>query len=264
MLLEAYNLFSDKFSLISLPFVLCLSILLYNKYGHGINKYNGPFLASVTSFWRFWDVWRHSEQAPYVRLHEKYGATGRLGPNRLIFSQPEAVRDIYGPKGLLQKSDMHLVIQQSAGGVAFPTLFASTDAEWHNNLRRKVNSAFTMSTVLKYEGSVDDTIGAFLEQLRTRFIGHSGSDGTCDFATWLRFFADDSVTQIVYGRRIGHLDNGIDKDGVLAAMKSQMRYWILVSQIPNLDVLIRRNRILMWLTGTVFLMERVQSPCPSQ
>lgn len=32
-----------------------------------------------------------------IHMHEKYGDIVRMGPNVLSFSQPQAIRDIYGP-----------------------------------------------------------------------------------------------------------------------------------------------------------------------
>lgn len=40
---------------------------------------------------------------PSVALHEKYGNVVRLGPSKLSFAKPDAIRDIYGTKGIRQK-----------------------------------------------------------------------------------------------------------------------------------------------------------------
>ena len=97
--------------------------------------------------WQVYDVWRNVDRIPFLALHKKYGSIVRLGPNKLSFSSPKAIKDIYS---LLQKSDMHLVAQQISNGTAFPLLFANTDTQWHNTLRRQVNSAFNMTTIVQY------------------------------------------------------------------------------------------------------------------
>src|SRR5271163_710871 len=80
----------------------------------------------------------------------KYGHIVRLSPNKLSFAQPAAIRDIYGPNGLTQKSDLHLVSQQTSRGVAFPTLFSTTDSKWHDSVRRCVSFGFSMTTMVQY------------------------------------------------------------------------------------------------------------------
>ena len=95
------------------PLVICGVVLvlyaLFNRYGRGLSRFNGPFLASLTSLWGVWHVWATADRPPYVHLHKKYGHVVRLSPNKLSFAQPAAIRDIYGPNGLTQKSDLHLV-----------------------------------------------------------------------------------------------------------------------------------------------------------
>ena len=121
-------------------------------------------------------MWSNVEQPPYVDLHRRYGETVRVSPNKLSFAQPEAIRDIYGPNGLTQKSNLHLTPQQVSRGIPFQTLFATTDTKWHDSVRRCVNYAFSMTSMVQYEGYVDETIKVFLDQLETRFAGKGGAN----------------------------------------------------------------------------------------
>jgi len=70
---------------------LFLSYLLYNRYGRGISQYPGPFLGSIASGWRIWDVYHHRHEIPFLQLHERYGSVVRLSPNKLSFSSPGKV-----------------------------------------------------------------------------------------------------------------------------------------------------------------------------
>lgn len=69
--------------------------VIYSRYGTGLRKYPGPFLASITNWWRFYDVVAHKRELPMVALHKKYGSIVRYGPNMLSFSDPRAIKDIY-------------------------------------------------------------------------------------------------------------------------------------------------------------------------
>lgn len=76
--------------------VIVVAWLVRNRYRHGLNKYPGPFLASLTDWWRFVDVWNRRPEVTHIKLHEKYGDVVRLGPNTLMFSDPAALKAIYG------------------------------------------------------------------------------------------------------------------------------------------------------------------------
>lgn len=70
--------------------------LVRNRYYNGLNKYPGPFLASLTDWWRFIDVYKRRPEVTHIALHKKHGPIVRLGPNTLSFSDPEAIKTIYG------------------------------------------------------------------------------------------------------------------------------------------------------------------------
>lgn len=82
-----------------------LARLVRNRYHNGMNKYPGPFLASLTDWWRLWDVYCQRPELTHQRLHAKYGDVVRLGPNMLSFADPKALKAIYGlNKGFVKVS----------------------------------------------------------------------------------------------------------------------------------------------------------------
>lgn len=77
-------------------FIILAAWLLRNRYHNGLSKYPGPFMASLTDWWRFVDVWNRRPEITHLKLHEKYGDVVRLGPNTLSFADPAALKAIYG------------------------------------------------------------------------------------------------------------------------------------------------------------------------
>ena len=75
---------------------IILAWFLRNRFNNGLQKYPGPLLASLTDWWRFWDVYRRSSHETHQKLHQKYGDVVRLGPNTLSFANPKALKTIYG------------------------------------------------------------------------------------------------------------------------------------------------------------------------
>ena len=81
------------------PAVLVVAFSVYlvsNRFNRGLNKYPGPFLASLTDWWRFWDVYKRRPEVTHINLHAKHGDVLRLGPNTLSFANPKALKTIYG------------------------------------------------------------------------------------------------------------------------------------------------------------------------
>ena len=241
---------------------LFASYLLYNRYGRGLNRFQGPFLASISSSWRLWDVWRRGNQIPYLYLHQKYGPIVRISPNRISFQDPAAIKDIYGPRGgLVQKSEMHKVAQQSSMGDSFQTLFANTNAEWHGSLRRKVNPAFSMTTMVQYERYVDETVNVLLDHWETEFANKEGVAGHVDLPTWMHYYTEDAVTNVTYGKRMGFIEKG-DESGLLAATNKMLYYTMFVMQWPTLDYWLRKNVVKMWLNRHGFLNNQSSETVP--
>jgi len=80
-----------------------VAYLTRNRYQKGLSKYPGPFLASLTDWWRFYDVYKQRPETTHRQLHAKYGDVVRLGPNSLSFADPKALKSIYGPnKGFVK------------------------------------------------------------------------------------------------------------------------------------------------------------------
>ena len=67
-----------------------------NHLKHGFNRYPGPFLTSLTDWWRFCNVYGRRPEVTHIKLHRKHGDVVRLGPNVLSFANSAAIKEIYG------------------------------------------------------------------------------------------------------------------------------------------------------------------------
>ena len=76
--------------------ILTIAYLAKNRYHNGLQKYPGPVLASLTDWWRFFDVLGRRPDITQINLHKKHGDIVRYGPNALSFANPQALKTIYG------------------------------------------------------------------------------------------------------------------------------------------------------------------------
>ncbi|KAH0848185.1 putative cytochrome P450 [Fonsecaea pedrosoi] len=228
------------------------------RYQKGLNKYKGPFIASFTNFWRLWQwVW-YTDRCAYPSV-VKYGKIIRVGPNTLLFNDPDAIKDIYMTH--FSKSDFYKVGQGVSRGVAVPNIFSTTDRIYHGKLRRSVANAFALSTLVNYEPYVTDTVTTFLTQLDQRFAGRPGPDGICDMSEWTKFFALDVVSALTMGKSYGLLEAGYDHIGIIEARTTFLRYFTIVNNVTWLDRVLKKNPVLLWL-GRMGLWNSVTATVP--
>ncbi|KAL4990831.1 hypothetical protein BDW68DRAFT_185338 [Aspergillus falconensis] len=224
-------------------YILSSLLLLYlaQQYFHnGLHRYPGPVLAKFTNLWRFLDVRSRRPELTHIALHRKYGDVVRLGPNTLSFASPSAIKVIYGLNKGFTKSEFYPVQMTVSKGEPLPSLFSTLDESFHANLRRSVNHAFSMSSLVQYEPMVNETVELFLDQTAALF---ANSATTCDFARWLQFFAFDVIGSITYSKRHGFLEKNEDIDGILKSLARIFDYAGPVGQMPWLDKLLWKNPV---------------------
>ncbi|KAH6685047.1 cytochrome P450 [Plectosphaerella plurivora] len=219
--------------------------LLKNRFNNRLDKYPGPLAASLTDWWRFLDVYRRRPDITHRALHDKYGDVVRLGPNSLSFADPEALKTIYGLNKGFIKSDFYIVQQSIVKGMRLPSLFSSTDNDFHAQFRRCVNSAFSMSTLVQYEPFVDNTTRLFLERTAAEYVGNTEG---CDLTRWLQFYAFDVIGEITYSKRHGFIEHNRDIDGIIDYLTSLFLYVAPIGQIPFLDYIFLKNPIYLRLS----------------
>lgn len=71
---------------------------LYTRYRGGLHTIPGPFLASVSNWWKIVAVYRDEMPRRNIEVHRKYGPVVRIGPNHVSFSSPEALQIIHGSR----------------------------------------------------------------------------------------------------------------------------------------------------------------------
>ena len=249
--------FASKYAIYILPSLLLL-YLTQQYFRNGLHRYPGPVLAKFTNLWRFLDVRSRHSEITHIGLHRKYGDVVRLGPNTLSFSSPSAIKVIYGlNKGFTKvclsaisfgspeltttsQSEFYPVQMTVSKGEPLPSLFSTLDESFHANLRRSVNHAFSMSSLVQYEPMVNETIELFLNQTAALF---ASPDQTCDFARWLQFFAFDVIGSITYSKRHGFIEKNQDIDGILKSLARIFDYSGPIGQMPWLDKLLWKNPV---------------------
>jgi hypothetical protein len=101
----------------SIPILLTILTLhlFHNKYGHGISQISGPWLTSITPFWRVHSVMQGNSHKTMIALHKMHGKLVRIAPNVIDISDPTMIPIIYNLKGDFKKVRTHSVWSASEG-----------------------------------------------------------------------------------------------------------------------------------------------------
>lgn len=211
----------------------------------------GPIIARFTNLYRAFLVYRRLPHEDHLALHKKHGPLVRIGPNVVSVSgSARYIPQIYGiGKGLI-KSDFYSCFQNIVNGRRAASLVAVTDEAEHAKSKRLVAHAYSLSTLVEYEGLVDSTVDVFLTTLEERYTvedtagkNSSGGGGSrpssagpvLDLGRYLQFFAFDVIGELTFSRRLGFLESGDDVDSIISAIGANFEYFSVLGQIPWLD-----------------------------
>ncbi|EXJ87226.1 hypothetical protein A1O3_04185 [Capronia epimyces CBS 606.96] len=241
----------DVFKAYFLPALLVLVVLHFaiNRYGYGLGKIPGPFVASLTDFWRMFHAYTNKGHQDYL-LHRKYNSPVlRVGPKTVAVASPDAVRVIYGWKPVYRKTQIYTTQSQlNSNGQLVENLASTMDEEKHTRLAKPVAAAYGMSTLVEFEPLVDSTSRTFVEQMEQRFARPTKE---CPLDRWLQMYAFDVIGELTFSKRIGFLETGQDVDQMMYHTGRFMEYTGVVGQVPNLDWYFRiKNPILHMLRPT--------------
>jgi len=230
---------TDTRTLLTIVVVGFVAWLFATRRQSGLNKFPGPFLASVTPAYRAWYAYFYPHSILELELHKKYGPIVRIAPNILSFADPDVQAHVYTRD--FHKNEAYLAHAPSVHGEVVPNLFSETDFIRHDRLRRAVNRAFSSLNVSQYEPKINTAIDTLVQQLS----GKTGS--TVDLIDWTFRFAIDVIGDILYGSPYGMLDSNQDVSGIRRTLLNINRRNNIWRRWPLLDKLLRRNTFCLWL-----------------
>lgn len=129
-----------------------------------------------------------------TRPARETGKVVQVMPNYFSIDDPEAHKTIYSHANAWLKGEFYQAF--SIGETPDQNnLFAVRDPALHGQMRRKVASMFSMTTLVNYEEYVDECLVLFQKRLH-----EFATQGTViDMGLWVQFFAFDVVSSLTVG-----------------------------------------------------------------
>ena|SRR5271156_2188132 len=81
--------------------------LAYLRYLHPYKDIPGPFLATISPFWKLKGALNGTFHKDITECHKKYGTIFRIAPDEVSISDPEAIKIIYGHGTGFTKVESH-------------------------------------------------------------------------------------------------------------------------------------------------------------
>ncbi len=87
--------------------VALLAGVVYRLFFAPLARMPGPWFTSLSRLWLIYHEFKGDRTVTVDRLHAAYGPVVRIAPDELSFNDAAAVRDIYGIKSDMGKSDFY-------------------------------------------------------------------------------------------------------------------------------------------------------------
>ncbi|KAM5343954.1 hypothetical protein ACJ41O_012491 [Fusarium nematophilum] len=248
--MHPYLLFAAPALLIAVQIL----IKLYQSLVSPLASVPGPFLARFTDLWYVWRINKGYFERDNISLHQKYGPIIRYGPNRYSISDPLAAKSIYAHGRALLKSSWY----DSWGDPNTHnwSIFSDRDEKRHGANRRLYQSMYSMSSLVHYEGYVDECADLFTQRL-LEMSGARGVAGPVDMGHWFQCYAFDVIGMITYSKRLGFLDQGQDVGEVIKNLENHLYYATVVGVYSHLHPYLAplRGRLGKRGTGRAYIVD---------
>ncbi|KIX02572.1 uncharacterized protein Z518_08513 [Rhinocladiella mackenziei CBS 650.93] len=224
-------------------FVVLLLKLLSTAFASPLRKFDGPFAAKFTDFWRLIDTYRGRCDITQTKLHRKYGPAVRIGPNIISLSDPGMIKTVFNVKAPWKKSHMYNPNDVMVNGVRVSNIFGTTNEEWHTKAVRPIRQLYTMTNVRDFESLLDPVIARFTRTLEERFMDGENAGKPFDASEWVNYFAWDAMSEMTFSKPFGFITEGQDVGGFLSISERSLDYYASVSQVPVLDFVFDKNPV---------------------
>ncbi|KAL4940007.1 hypothetical protein BDV06DRAFT_213837 [Aspergillus oleicola] len=184
------------------PLAFVLVVVIRRRYFSSISNITGPFLASISSFWKIQQIINGHTEEEMLRLHREHGDFVRIADNEVSVGHPDAVKHLLHAK--IPKGSWYEIF--SLPDYRFVSQMSETDPERHIYKGKNVAAGYTLSNIIKSESYVDDIIEALKGQLN----GLIEDKKQIDLDKWFNFFAFDVVGVVTFSQSFGFTKAGYD------------------------------------------------------
>ncbi|KUI67781.1 Isotrichodermin C-15 hydroxylase [Cytospora mali] len=164
---------------------------VYNAYLHPLSKYPGPKLASISDLWTSYFLC--AGRWPWVveSTLGKYGDIIRIGPNSLVFLEPQAFNDTHGPKRDLKDTFVKTPIVDGLGDEDDGLLW-ERNPEKHRRVSKMMSPVFSGNSLR----AKVPTMNKYIDLMMTSIKEHGTRVEGINLTTWLNWLCMDVAVDL--------------------------------------------------------------------
>ncbi|KAK4235119.1 Isotrichodermin C-15 hydroxylase [Achaetomium macrosporum] len=173
---------------------------IYNFYFHPLAKYPGPRLAAISDLW----IAYHSTAGKWPWALEavikKYGNVVRIGPNEVVFLEPQAFLDIHSAKRNLADTFTKTDVVEGLGDDDDGLLW-ERDPVKHRQAAKKMAHAFSAAAIKAKVPTINQHIDYMIGKMRELGAAPEG----VDLRQWIEWLAMDLSADLAYNYEMNQL-----------------------------------------------------------
>ncbi|KAL3292811.1 cytochrome P450 [Colletotrichum asianum] len=189
----------------------------------------GPFWHAITGFSMTRAALNGSVHEYYMELHEKYGPLVRIGPNTVMFSDPDTLKRIAAARSKYTKGEWYAVGRTTPGE---DHLFSMRDEEKRKHLKSKMGPGYSGLENGGFEAGIDKQIAAFVDLIDTKYISTPNVFRPMDMASKSTYFALDVISELGFGHAYGFLKEDRDLYQYVATKDAFFPVMITMGNVP--------------------------------
>ncbi|KAH6847789.1 cytochrome P450 [Chaetomium sp. MPI-CAGE-AT-0009] len=173
----------------------------------------GPPLAGWTSLWL---TKRYLDETFFLdvpALVDQYGPLVRIGPDKVVCTDVDAVYGMSGVRSDYRKSDWYTIARISRGG---DHIFTLIDPEERKERKNFIMPAYAGRGVDHFEKGTDRALAAFIDLIDKIYLSTPEKIRPMNLEDKIHYYALDAIGEIAYSESFKYLEEDRDVKGILA------------------------------------------------
>ncbi|KAH7310529.1 benzoate 4-monooxygenase cytochrome P450 [Stachybotrys elegans] len=225
---------------------LFIASALYNVYFHPLRKIPGPFWAKASEIPSWYHAAHGKRHIWLWQLFQIYGNTIRVGPNLVLFCDPEAYSAIYNMKSNVRRSVFYEGLTMN---MQEKTTLNTIDPAEHAERRKKLNTCFTENSVNFVSAFISKHVDRWHHIMLDEHNSVTEWSNSIDFGQKLDHLIFDIMGDLSFGRSFDLKETGENPlREVPQNITQYLKFYYPICRSPLLSLLIwLKPRGLDWL-----------------
>jgi cytochrome P450 len=179
--------------------LILIPVIEYLVDAKKLRRFPSPGIAGFSDLWALRYHWTNSRYQAVHDAHQRLGSIVRIQPHHVSFTDPRALKDIYGHGSSIMKSPYYDNIAGDYHDVA-----NATDRSEHSRKRRLMSHVFSQKHILTMEEVINTVLGNLVQALDKRLTQD------LDIRYWFNLFTFDAISSLAFSQPFNFLDTGND------------------------------------------------------